>query len=218
MDWHTWHDRYDLPDSALERRLRVVQERIDLALHACPPGPLRAVSVCAGQGRDLIGVLAQHPRGVDVTARLVELDARNVTVARQLAEASGLRQVEAVVGDAALTSLYQGMVPADLVLMCGVFGNLTDEDVERTISYCSQLCKNGGTLVWTRHRHAPDLVPRVCSWLEERGFERQWLSEPDAGFGVGVHRFAGEPQPLSLGMRMFNFIGYDVLAKAAEAS
>ncbi|GHD35622.1 hypothetical protein GCM10010335_31060 [Streptomyces galbus] len=30
--------------------------------------------MCAGQGRDLIGVLAGHPRRDDVRARLVELD------------------------------------------------------------------------------------------------------------------------------------------------
>jgi hypothetical protein len=33
------------------------------------------ISLCAGQGRDLLGVLADHPRREDVRARLVELDA-----------------------------------------------------------------------------------------------------------------------------------------------
>jgi hypothetical protein len=101
--------------------------------------------------------------------------------------------------------------------MCGVFGNITDEDVERTVDYCAQLCRAGGTLVWTRHRKPPDLVPQICRWLEARGFGRQWLSEPNAGFGVGVHRFAGDPQRLSLHQRMFTFRGYDVLDRA-EAS
>jgi hypothetical protein len=36
----------------------------------------------AGQERDLLPVLAEHPRPVDVTARLVELDPRNVRLAR----------------------------------------------------------------------------------------------------------------------------------------
>ncbi|TKA11403.1 class I SAM-dependent methyltransferase [Actinacidiphila oryziradicis] len=213
MDWHTWHDDYDRPDSVLARRLRAVQERIRLALDACPPGPLLTVSMCAGQGRDLLGVLPEHPRREDVTARLVELDPRNAALAEQAADRAGLQRVEVVVGDASLTSHYAGMVPADLVLVCGVFGNITDEDVERTITYCRQLCKQGGTLVWTRHRKVPDLAPQICHWLEERDFERQWLSEPDAGFGVGAHRFNGEPQPLSPGASMFTFVGYDALAR-----
>ncbi len=81
-DWYAWHRDYDEPDTALARRLAAVQDQIRAALDAAPPGPLHAVSLCAGQGRDLIGVLARHPRRDDVTARLVELDPRNTAAAR----------------------------------------------------------------------------------------------------------------------------------------
>ncbi|WP_422734092.1 hypothetical protein ACN26Y_00875 [Micromonospora sp. WMMD558] len=81
-DWHAWHHDYGDPDSPLSRRLAEVRRRVADALDQAPPGPLRAISLCAGQGRDLIPVLAEHPRGSDVTARLVELDARNTEVAR----------------------------------------------------------------------------------------------------------------------------------------
>jgi hypothetical protein len=211
MDWQTWHDDYDLPDSPLARRLRVVQEQVRAALDRSLSGPFRVISLCAGQGHDLLGALAGHPRRVDVRARLVELDARNTAAALETARAAGLSQVEVVTADAALTDHYRGMVPADLVLACGVFGNITDEDIERTIDSCSQLCKTGGTVIWTRHRRFPDRVPLICDWFQERGFDRQWVSEPDAGFGVGVHCFAGEPRPLALGVRMFTFVGSDVL-------
>lgn len=210
MDWLAWHDGYDQPDSALGRRLRVVQARIRAALDAAPPGPLKVVSVCAGQGRDLLGVLATHPRRDDVAARLVELDPRNVDTARAAATAAGLTRVEVVAGDAALIDHYEGMVPADLVLVCGVFGNITDADIEHTVDRCKQLCASGGTVVWTRHRRHPDVVPRICDWFETRGFQRQWLSEPEVRWGVGVHRFTGEPRPLARGARMFTFVGYDV--------
>ena len=69
MDWHAWHDDYDKPGTPLVRRLAAVQDQIRVALDAAPPGPLHAISLCAGQGRDLIGVLARHPRRDDVTAR-----------------------------------------------------------------------------------------------------------------------------------------------------
>jgi hypothetical protein len=142
--------------------LRVVQERTRLALDARPPGPLQVISLCAGQGRDLLEVLTDHPRRDDVRARLVELDPRNAAFARDTAEAAGLDQVEMVTGDAALTDHYGDVVPADIVLVCGLFGNITDTDIERTVDSCSRLCATGGTVIWTRHRRTPDRVPLIC--------------------------------------------------------
>ena len=66
-DWRAWHEEYDDPDSRLTRRLLVVQRYLSEALDRMPPGPIRAISVCAGEGRDLLGVLAVHPRAGDVT-------------------------------------------------------------------------------------------------------------------------------------------------------
>ena len=204
-DWHAWHQDYDDPGSPLARRLAAVQDQIRAALDAAPPGPLQAVSLCAGQGRDLIGVLAAHPRRADVLARLVELDPRNAGLARAAAERAALPGVEVVTGDAALTDSYAGLVPAYLVLVCGVFGNITDADIERTVGYCTQLCAPGGTVVWTRGRRGPDLVPQICDWFAGRGFEQVWVSDPAAGWGVAAHRFAGTPVPLEPGARMFTF-------------
>jgi len=215
MDWQTWHDEYDRPDSGLARRLQAVQTQIRAALDASPSGPLRVISLCAGQGRDLLEVLADHPRRDDVRARLVELDARNAALAAERVRDTGLDQVEVVTADASLTNQYSDMVPADLLLACGIFGNIVDEDIERTIDACTQLCRTGGTVIWTRHRKAPDRVPLICDWFAARGFELQWLSDPDAGFGVGAHRFAGEPRQLVPGLRMFTFADYDVLRQAA---
>lgn len=211
MNWEKWHERYDTPGSPLARRLSAVQERIRLALDDCPAGPLRVVSLCAGQGRDLLGVLPGHPRRSDVRARLVELDPRNVELAAESARTAGLRDVEAVAADAALLDHYDGMVPADLVLVCGVFGNIEDPDIERTIDACGQLCRTGGRVIWTRNRKHPDRVPSICEWFEARGFEREWVTDADTLQGVGVHRFRGRPVPLRRGTRVFSFVGYDKL-------
>jgi hypothetical protein len=207
-DWHAWHETYENPQSPLVRRLGMIQGQIRAMLDEAPPGPLRAISLCAGQGRDLIGVLASHPRGTDVTARLVELDPRNTESARRLAADAGLEDVEVITGDAALTSHYVPLVPAHLVVACGLFGNMTDADVKRTIGFCPQLCAVGGTVVWTRGRWAPDLLPQVCEWFEDLGFERIWVSPPDFRPGCGAHRFAGTPVRLEEGTSMFTFRGH----------
>lgn len=116
MDWRAWHDAYEEPDSGLSQRLVLVQEQVRAALNRLPAGAVKAVSVCAGQGHDLIGALAGHERGEDVIARLVELDEHNVLLARRAAREAGLDGVQVVVGDASLTDAYVGTVPADLVL------------------------------------------------------------------------------------------------------
>lgn len=216
MDWSAWHDGYDEPGSILARRLVAVQDQIRVTLDASPPGPLLVISMCAGQGRDLLEVLAAHPRRDDVRARLVELDPRIAAMASATARAAGLRGVEVVVGDASLAGGYAGMVPADLVLICGVFGNVTEADIKRTIEMCPRLTRSGGTVIWTRHRREPDLVPRMCEWFEASGFRLSWLSDPDAGYGVGAHRFHGEPVPLDPDARIFDFIGFAGLATAED--
>lgn len=77
-DWFAWHRPYDDPDSDLRRRLAAVQGFIAEALTRQPPGRIRVVSVCAGQARDLLGVLRDHRRRHDVEGRLVELDQPDV--------------------------------------------------------------------------------------------------------------------------------------------
>ncbi|MGR6317836.1 class I SAM-dependent methyltransferase [Micromonospora soli] len=212
-DWYAWHADYDQPDSALSRRVAEVRHRIRAALDAAPAGPLRVISLCAGQGHDLIPVLAGHPRRDDVTARLVEQDPRNAEVARRAAAEAGLPGVEVVVGDAALTDRYADLVPAHLVLVCGVFGNIVDADIRATVRHCAALCATGGTVCWTRHRREPDLVPTICGWFAAEGFEPVAVSSPAAGVGVGVHRFTGTPRPLQTGATMFQFVGYDDLTQ-----
>ncbi|MFD6694144.1 methyltransferase domain-containing protein [Micromonospora aurantiaca (nom. illeg.)] len=216
-DWYAWHSDYDQPESALARRLAEVRQRVSDALDAAPPGPLRALSLCAGQGRDLISVLAAHPRGADVTARLVELDPRNADLARRAAADAGLTGVEVVTGDASLTDRYADLAPADLVLVCGIFGNISDDDIRETVRHCASLCATGATVLWTRHRREPDLVPVICEWFAEEGFVPVAVNSPADGVGVGAHRFTGTPRPLAPGVRMFTFVGYEVLERTEQA-
>ncbi|MEV5259875.1 class I SAM-dependent methyltransferase [Streptomyces anulatus] len=217
MDWNAWHGKYNVADSWMARRLRTVRSQTRAALDDAPAGPLKVISLCAGDGRDLLHVLSDHPRRHEVRARLVELDACNTAAASEAARLAKLDQVEVVTGDASLIDQYRDMTPADLVLVCGVFGNITDSDIEGTIGACNQLCKTGGTVIWTRNRAAPDRVPTICDWFGEQGFELQWLSEPGVGYGVGVHRFTGTPRPLHTGTRLFEFVGYDVLRRRETA-
>jgi hypothetical protein len=164
--------------------------------------------MCAGQGRDVIGVLSDHPRRADVAAVLVELDPRNVEVARAAAADGGLTQVEVMEGDAAVSDIYAPVVPADIVLACGVFGNVSDADVANTVANLSMLCRAGAAVLWTRHRGEPDLTPRIRRWFVEIGFEELSFDAPDNATrsGIGAARLIATPAPFTPGFRFFTFI------------
>ncbi len=192
----------------MSRRLAAVQRRLGQAIDRAPRGPIRLVSMCAGQGRDVIGVLADHDRSHDVEARLVELDPQLVEDARQMAERVGLRNVEIVARDASTTSAYVDVVPAHIALVCGVFGNISDADIRTTVGHLPRLLMPAATVIWTRHRRAPDMTPQVRSWFGEFGFEEvAFDTEEGTSFAVGTHRLVGEQQPFVPDRKMFTFSG-----------
>jgi hypothetical protein len=204
MDWHAWHTDYDA-DTPLARRLILVQARIREALAASPAGPIRVLGMCCGDGRDILGAVGGQPAAARIRGRLVELDADLAARARALAAriASGL---EVVTADAGWTDAFAGAIPADIVLACGVFGNISDADVEGTVRHLPMLVGPGGSVIWTRHRHEPDLTPAVRGWFVAAGFsELSFETVPDSFASVGVHRLVGPALPFASGIRLFEF-------------
>ncbi len=70
-DYELWHRQYDDPTSDLSWRLRTVQGYMRDALDRYP-GPIRILSSCSGDGRDVLEVLAQRIDSGRVHAVLVE--------------------------------------------------------------------------------------------------------------------------------------------------
>ncbi|MBI5289324.1 MAG: SAM-dependent methyltransferase [Chloroflexi bacterium] len=206
-NWLEWHHPYDDPTSSLSRRLRTVQGFLRDAIDA-HPCPIRLISMCAGQGRDVIPVLAEHPRRDDVTALLVELDPRNADAARAAARLAGLGRVNVLADDAALTGNYAAAAPADIVLACGIFGNITDADIKNTVQHLPQLCAEGATVLWTRGRRPDnDITPQIRRWFAESGFEEvAFEALPDTHHSVGAHRLIIPPPPLEPGLKLFQFV------------
>lgn len=209
-DWVAWHEGYDgARSSHLPRRLPVVQAEVraalDAAFAAAPAsGPVRVLSMCAGQGRDLLGVLADHPRAAEVEARLVELDPRLVDRAR--ADAAPWPGVEVAEGDAGRLEAYAGIAPAHVLLVCGVFGNVTEGDIERTLATLPALAAPDAQVVWTRHRLEPDRTPWIRQRFAAHGFvEEAWVAPEDDVFGVGRHRLDRAPDPFPGRGRLFAF-------------
>ena len=218
MDWTHWYRHYDVAPS-FQARLRIVREQIGAALRQCPAGPVTIVSVCAGDGRDVIGALADHPRKPDVTAWLLDTHAESLARGRQAAAEAGMeRQVRFLDADAARADSYAGIVPADLVLMSGFLGHLPHADISALIEALPMFCKTGGGLIWNRHlvlNGGGQQVPAIRAMLGRAAFQEvHFETTGPGGFAVGRVCFTGRTIPLDATRTLFHFVGIDQLIQA----
>ncbi len=105
-----------------------------------------------------------------------------------------------------VSDAYVHAVPADLVLLCGIFGNISDADVQTMVEVAPQLCAPGAEVVWTRHRQEPDLTPAIRDWFAGSGFEEVSFVAPEGElWAVGAHKLVTEPATLQAGRHWFTF-------------
>ena len=209
-DWHTWHEEYDDPTSSLSRRLAEVRSQLAGLLADCE-GPVRLLSLCSGDGRDTVPVLAASGREVD--ACLVELDPELAEAARRAAGEAGL-DVEVRTADAGAVATFEDRLPVDVLMLCGVFGNVADVDVVRTVAAARVMVATGGAVIWTRGHgvpgdptaHTDDPAEWVRGRFEAVGFDEVAFVKPDdASYRVGVER-QRKVVDQELPERLFSFV------------
>lgn len=211
-DWYSWHAAYEDADSTLARRLTVIQGWLRQALDTLPAGPVRLISMVAGQARDVEGMLRDHRRASDVRGRVVELDPRNSEVARQALSSIAGHRIEVVTGDAGQADAYAGATPAQILVVVGLFGNIIDTDIERTIQMLPGLAASGAYVVWSRggaREGTSDLNPAVRRWFAQTGFTELEHVYIDGQQGLGFHQFNGAQAPFPAGQKMFDFVGWE---------
>jgi hypothetical protein len=185
-----------------------VQRQLRNALDDAPEGSLQLISLCAGRGRDVLDVVVDHPRGRDVRARLVELDPKLARDAAAFANDRGLDAVEVIVADASRTSVYEGAVPADIVMVCGVFGNIGLDDIQHTVTTLPSLCARDARVIWTRHRRTPNRTLAIRAMFHKSGFREVAFVAPEHYvFTVGTMQLERPPDPFAPDVAMFVFSG-----------
>ncbi len=206
-NWLVWHSEYEAPASPLARRLVVVQQFLEAAVASHDGRRLRVLSVCAGDGRDVLPVLARWQRRKEISGRLVELQPELTERARAEAQRLSLAAIEVVCGDAGQPRNYTGAMPADLVVVCGVFGNISDTDIHRLITSLPTMCAPRANVVWTRHRRSPDVTPRIRQWFAAAGFNELAFSSPGPNqFSVGRHELVGPVGTTRVADPLFTFV------------
>lgn len=203
VEWHRW---YDDPSSGMSWRLDRVRHHVAAALDE-RPGPVRIVSSCAGDGRDVLGVLSERADAVRVKVCLVEIDPQLAKGAETAAAALPDTTVEVRRADAGLAATFRGAVPADVVLLVGIFGNVSEADLWTTIAAAPQLCGQDAVLLWSRGRNRGDLNDEVRQRFSAAGFVELAYETNDSASApaLGVVRYEGAPVPLR-DARWFRFV------------
>jgi ubiquinone/menaquinone biosynthesis C-methylase UbiE len=206
-DWQKWHTLYNDDGSGLAKRLKLVQESIGSSLPETLKGKYQIIDICSGDGRDLLEVLAHHPSSGNVHSYLVEIDSRLAQESERTASDRGLRNVTVVNGDASSLRIYKNVIPADLILLCGIFGNISNEDIRNIIESLAQLSKRGTRVIWTRNLRNPDVVPIIRdSFITNNFKEVDYKITADGSYAIGTCEFHGLSQQLSDDAQLFTFI------------
>jgi hypothetical protein len=188
-DWRAWHEAYDVPGGGLARRLEVVRRRLDDVLDLVASPAPRLLALCAGDGRDVVPVLAARAGGERVDALLIELDAVLADRAATAAATAGLERVVVRCGDAGDPAAFDDVVPVDVLMLCGIFGNVEHATVAAIARAVPALVSPGGYVIWTRGATpAVDHRPAVRRWFVDAGMPEVSFDGAPERYGVGVNR------------------------------
>jgi hypothetical protein len=208
--WRRWHQAYEDTANPLNDRRRHVVDAIAHFLDTAPPGPLIVVSLCAGDATDLAIAVGGHARCGDVVGAAIELDPELAQRAAANLASAGV-PLDVRCADAGDIQSFSDLAPADLLMLVGIFGNVSDADIEHTVGAVAALCRPGATIIWTRHRRPPDLTPSIRRWFRECGCTNLRFDAPDdATWTVGTERLDSAPRAASLATeRLFTFLPVD---------
>lgn len=205
--WKGWPDEAYQQDS-YQLRLAAVQEHVAQSIELAPHGPVRVISVCAGDGRDIIGSLESHRRRRDVVAWLVELDSQSVAAGIRNARSAGLANaVNFINGDATLYLTYKDIAPSDVVIVCGVWGHVPPQERSLLVRGIASLCKSGGRVIWTRGvSRSMARFREIQSHFVGPLWETVKVSFTlDHKWAIATNRYCGSPSDLPQSGRMFHF-------------
>ncbi|MGK2928071.1 MAG: SAM-dependent methyltransferase [Acidimicrobiales bacterium] len=170
---------------------------------------MRLLSLCGGEARDVVPVLDAHPKGPGAQGLVVELDEVLARRADEAAQRAGLVGLEVRCADAADPRSFCDVLPVDVLLLCGIFGNIERRMVREVVERVPTMVAEDGFVIWTRGGHdgEDDPRPEVRRWFVEAGMPEKSFEGPPESYGVGVNRVPHGASGALGDARLFDFIG-----------
>ena len=207
-EWVDWHEGY-APGSPLSHASRggAAPDPSERSTRA-PPGPIHVISMCAGDGRDLLGVLPDTSPQPRTFARCWWNSTPTLRNAPRERAAEVSPTIEVVTGDASNDQQLM-RVPSRPTSCSRAASSATSPTTTFTTRWliCRRSAHPNATVIWTRGTFAPDLTPTIRVWFMEAGFtELDFVAIPDTTVGVGANRLTSPPHPFEPDVRLFTFL------------
>jgi hypothetical protein len=136
---------------------------------------------------------------------LVEFDPELVERAKAKQARIGSR-LEVRCADAGDPRNFADVAPVDLLMLVGIFGNISDADIHNTVNAVPSLCKPGATALWGRYRRAPDLTPQIREWFDAIGCTSAGFLSPGAGLHSSASELVGPTSTAPPPAKRFTFV------------
>jgi len=207
VTWKEW-PQWAYKQPAYLHRLAGVQQHLAAALDAAAGGTIRVLSICSGDGRDVLGTVQSHTRRGDVRAWLVEQSADSVAAGARHAQQLGLdRNVHFLNTDATVFEAYQKIAPANIILVCGVWGHVPALERKAVVDALARLCEPGGAVIWTRRvSKGMHRLEQIQSHFNQPAWQQQSLTfTADQAWAIVTHRYCGPRLKLPASGQLFHF-------------
>jgi hypothetical protein len=138
----------------------------------------------------------------------VENNPHSLAAGRDHARRAGLADaIHFLQADATTFATYCDLTPADVVLLCGVWGHVPPHQRPALVRACQSLCKPSGVVIWTRGvRQGTERFEAIRALFANPLWEEiRAIISPDAKWAVATHRYLGPPTPLPLAGQIFQF-------------
>lgn len=207
MDWHTWNDHYDNADSELSKRLNKVKEYLkNTLLNIEIPTVL---NICSGQGKDILESMVELDKDAEVY--LIDTNTNSLNAAINFAKTNNIGTITFINEDASHTSTYKkyDIPKSNIVLACGLFGHLNQEDSYGLVDFLKTQIKANGTVIWTKNIEN-DSISNLRKYFIDNNFEEISYFGPEGSpWAVVCNKYIGEEFDLSKEYKIFNFIDRD---------
>ena len=207
MDWNDWHNHYDDLDSELSKRLGKVKEHIkNILLETENPTVL---NICSGQGKDILESMLELDKDAEVFLIDTNIDALNSGI--NFAKKNNIGTITFINEDASHTSTYKkyDIPKSNIVLACGLFGHLNEDDSYTLVDFLKTQIKINGTVIWTKNIEN-DSISNLRKYFINNNFkEINYFGPEGSPWAVVCNQYVGEEFDLNKEYKIFNFIDRD---------